>query len=118
MGFNLIDTIKGITEGTINSIFVKEEIEKMAEERLAICRMCPFNSEVAKKNDHDIIRPDEHCLKCGCNLHLKSRYPSAHCPLTPPKWGSLATDEESEKLMELLDKNNNDKNVKDGKESK
>lgn len=111
MGFNLIDTIKGITTGLINTIVVKEEIEKMAEERLAICRRCPFNSEVARANGQNIFRKDEHCLKCGCVLKLKTRYPAAQCPLDIPKWRALANNEESDKIMELLEKNNTDGNI-------
>lgn len=107
--FNLIDTLKGITQGTINSIFLNNEIETMAEERLAICRGCEYNSENQKKAGIQISRPDEHCRKCGCNLHLKTRYPSAQCPLSTPKWRALASDEESEKIMDMLDKNNKNK---------
>lgn len=105
MKFNLIDTLKGITTGIYNSIIINEQIEEMAEERLAICRRCPFNSEVAKANGQNILRKDEHCLKCGCVLKLKTRYPAAQCPLDIPKWKALVTNEESEKIMDLLDKN-------------
>lgn len=100
--------IKGIIEGTRNSIFVKEEVEKVAAERIAICRTCPFNSEVARTNGETILRTDEHCLKCGCNLHLKTRALSAQCPLEPPLWASIASDEETKKIMEVLAKNNED----------
>lgn len=97
--------IKGILEGTRNSIFVKEEVEKVAAERIATCRGCEFNSEVARANDASILRKDEHCLKCGCNLHLKTRALSAQCPLDPPLWTSLASDEETQKILEVLEKN-------------
>lgn len=113
MKFNLIDTLKGVTTGLFNSIVIKEEIEKMATERMAICRTCPFNSEVARANGQRILRQDEHCLKCGCVLKLKTRYPAAQCPLDVPKWRALATDEESEKIMSLLEKNANDESSKE-----
>lgn len=100
--------IKGIIEGVKNSVFIKEEVEHIAEERITICRTCPFNSEVERATGTTILRKDEHCLKCGCNLHLKTRALSAQCPLDPPRWVSLASDEESQKIMELLDKNKED----------
>lgn len=100
--------IKGILEGINNSIFVKDSIEKIAEERISICRTCPYNSEVARANGDSIMRKDEHCLNCGCNLHLKTRALSAQCPLTPPLWTSLASNEESQKILEVLEKNNKD----------
>lgn len=106
----LWETIKGVTQGTFNLLVVKEEIEKMSAERMAICRTCPFNSEVARANGQHIVRQDEHCLKCGCVLKLKTRVPSAHCPLPVPKWTSLASDEESEKIMDLLEKNAENEN--------
>ena len=100
--------IKGILEGAKNSIFIKDEVEAIAKERISICRRCDFNSEVAKEKGENILRGDEHCLKCGCNLHLKTRALSAQCPLDPPKWTALATNEESMKIMEVLEKNNTD----------
>lgn len=98
--------LKGILQGVTNSIFVKDVIEEMAQERLAVCRACPFNSEVARAEGKTIMRKDEHCLDCGCNLHLKSRAPSSECP--QKKWLALATTEESRQIMELLEKNNTD----------
>lgn len=98
--------LKGILEGVKNSVFIQEEVERVAAERIAICRACPFNSEVARANGASILRKDEHCLNCGCNLHLKTRALSAQCPLDPPKWASLATNEEQAELLDLLDTNN------------
>ena len=126
-GFNLIDTIKGITTGAINSLIINEEVEKMASDRISICRSCPYNSENQKKAGVKITRPDEHCVICGCNLHLKTRYPSAHCPKGDPAYGpevaamepgwlSLATDEESAKILELLEKNNTERKNKEHEE--
>ena len=113
MKFNLIDTLKGVTTGLINTINVKEEIEKMAEERMAICRRCSFNSEVARVNGEKIFRTDEHCLKCGCVLKLKTRYPAAQCPLDVPKWTAQLTNEDSDKLMSIIEKQEGDENKED-----
>jgi uncharacterized Fe-S cluster-containing MiaB family protein len=26
------------------------------------------------------------CLLCGCNMTVKTKFRTAHCPFTPPKW--------------------------------
>lgn len=85
-----LNTLKGITEGVLNSIFVKEEVEKVAEERINICRQCPHNSNVRRANGEKMIRPDEFCGQCGCDLYLKTRALNQQCPLD--KWLAL-TDE-------------------------
>ena len=43
--------------------------------RLEICKTC---------DKYD--KASESCRLCGCNLNLKTRLESAHCPDTPPKW--------------------------------
>lgn len=96
--------IKGILEGITNSVFKKEEVEAVAQERLEICRRCEFNSKNAEARGEQIFRSDEHCLSCGCNLYLKTRAMSAQCPLDPPNWESLATDEESQIILKELNK--------------
>lgn len=76
---------KGLLEGAWNSVFVKENIEKIAEERLEICKGCSHNSDHAKKfNNYKTIRPDFHCTLCGCDLHMKTRCLSCECPIK--KW--------------------------------
>ena len=96
--------IKGILEGITNSVFKKEEVEAVAQERLEICRRCEFNSKNAEARGEQIFRSDEHCLSCGCNLYLKTRAMSAQCQLDPPNWESLATDEESQIILKELNK--------------
>lgn len=105
--FNLLDTLKGITEGTFNSLVLNEQVEEIANERFSICRNCPFNSEVAKKNGQKIIRPDEHCMNCGCNLHLKTRAMSQHCPLD--KWLAVTSVEEGSKIDEIIKNTENER---------
>ena len=60
------DLIKGAP------LFVEE---KEVSRRLEICKGCEWF-------DHEQTR----CKKCGCNMNLKTRLESAHCPLDPPKW--------------------------------
>jgi hypothetical protein len=92
--------IKGIIGGLYNSIFIKEEVEKVAKERLNICDHCEYNSENAKLRGYKTIRPDVYCTDCSCNLKLKTRYLSESCPRE--KWMAVASDEEDEKIQNLI----------------
>ena len=78
-----------------------------------ICRTCIWYSENIKDKKYEDLplciqhtkskayikdsqkRNDLHCVNCSCKLELKTRVPAAHCPLTDPKWPSVATDDES-----------------------
>lgn len=46
---------------------------KTANERMAICRACPF-----------LKLPFYRCEKCGCFMDLKTRLDGARCPIG--KW--------------------------------
>lgn len=93
--------IKGILTGAFNSVFVQDSIEKVAEERLAICEVCPDQSENKKKKGYDTFRPDVHCTLCGCNLHMKTRALSQECPVS--KWKAEISTEEEIELDKKLD---------------
>jgi len=94
--------IKGILEGIGNSIWIKEEVEKIAAERIAKCQVCPHYSPNIP--NLQVTRRDKFCTDCGCNMYLKSRALSAQCPLGLPgthfpdeqsKWGPVADDKVS-----------------------
>jgi hypothetical protein len=70
---------------------MKEKIMEVSEERLAICRSCPFHS-----SNFNSIRPDEHCTDCGCSLILKTKCLSCACPQS--KWVAELTPEEEAKF--------------------
>lgn len=88
--------IKHIFEGIKNSIFVKEEVEKIAKERYEFCKVCPKNSSNKVMGDlgpyYTPFIP-EHCTVCACNLHAKVRSLHSECPLDPPKWEALSDQE-------------------------
>lgn len=102
--------IKGIIEGTLNSVFIKEEIEKLSEYRLSICNTCEHYSSNIKKKGLQVLRLDKFCADCGCNMYLKSRKLAAECPLgtrishfplKKQKWTALINDEViSEKIID------------------
>jgi len=56
-----------------------------------ICRNCPENSQ-----QHSSIRPDEHCLICGCTLSAKTACLSCACPLY--KWREVVTSQQEEEM--------------------
>ena len=92
---------KGILEGSWNSILVKDSIEKVAKYRMDICLNCPYNSNAAKRNaGYKTVRPDLHCIQCGCDLHLKTRCLSCACPLK--KWEDYVTQEEEFQITQKL----------------
>jgi len=99
--------VKHILEGIKNSIFVKEEVEKIAQMRHDICKECPKNSTNKDKSDFDpgkyfsSFRPDEHCSMCACNIHAKVRSLHTNCPID--KWPALATPQEAAKIAVVLD---------------
>lgn len=106
--------VNHILEGIKNSVFVKEEVEAIANERYLICSACPKNSKVIKEQKQYFpelkteegsyfseIRPDEHCSMCACNIHAKVRSLHTACPLE--KWLPVATVQEAAKIAAITD---------------
>jgi hypothetical protein len=103
--------LQKLKEGLSNSIFVKEQVEQVAAYRINLCNTCPYYSPNMKKAGKTFVRLDKFCGLCGCNMYLKTRALSAHCPLGDPdksiypgesKWGAVIADEKlSESLLEL-----------------
>ena len=88
-----------IIEGWRNNIFppehLKELIEQTSCERMEFCCICKFNS---KNNKKKLLRPDEHCLECGCTLSAKTKCLSCSCPLKVPKWEAVITEEQENEI--------------------
>lgn len=93
---------KGILEAVKNKHFSSKElrakVKEVSEERLAICKGCPFYSEnnLAAKS---AARFDIYCLACGCNLDYKTSCLSCACPLPQPKWEALVNDVENTEIQ-------------------
>jgi hypothetical protein len=83
--------IKEIFEGWRNNILppeeLKEQIAMVSAERLAICEGCEHHSK-----NHSTVRPDAHCVRCGCTLSAKTKCLSCSCPIK--KWKAVLTDKE------------------------
>ena len=69
------------------------QIEIVSIERTAICDACPNHSK-----NHKTVRPDEHCVSCGCTLSAKTKCLSCSCPNN--KWTAVLTDEEQDVIEE------------------
>lgn len=101
-------SLRGILEGVWNSIFIRDEIEKIANERQEICKGCPLNSDYQKMfNKYKTFRPDYHCTSCGCNIVTKSRAMSNYCPIG--KWMAEMTEEEENELTKKLQEDGKDR---------
>lgn len=79
-------SLKQIYEGWKNHVLPEENekafIEHISKQRIDICNSCEFHSK-----NHLSIRPDVHCVECGCTLSAKTKCLTCECPLK--KW--LAT---------------------------
>lgn len=100
---------KKLIEGIENSLFIKDAIEKIAEERIAICNTCIYYSPNARKKGLlAFVRKDKFCTDCSCNMYLKTRSLAASCPLgsktshypnEQPKWTAVTEDEKASDLL-------------------
>ena len=73
---------KEIFEGWKNVITNNPSVQELAKYRKAVCDSCPSNSTNAKKlSEYKTLRPEEHCVECGCTLIAKQAAPSSSCPL-------------------------------------
>jgi len=75
---------------------LKEKIDEVSEERLAICRACPLHS--SNKEGYKSMRKDEHCTECGCSLLPKTKCLSCECPVD--KWGPELTAEQEKEIQD------------------
>lgn len=82
-------SLKQIYEGWKNHLLpedrMKDFINYVSEERMAICTECEEHSY--NKPEQAMLRPDAHCTNCGCTLAAKTKCLSCECPLK--KWGPI-----------------------------
>jgi len=89
-------------EGITNSVFKREDVEEIAEQRMAVCSTC----QLITHDDKGCMVPgttpccDERQGGCGCSLSLKIRALSSECPLG--KWIAEITEEEEDQLNQKL----------------
>jgi hypothetical protein len=105
MKFNISHVIEGWRNHLFPPERLKELIEETSESRMKICRECEFNSvnmTKAGKSFSSSWRPDEHCTVCFCPLQQATKALHKSCPLDPPKWERVATDDESAEIINAL----------------
>ena len=91
-----------ILEGIANSIYKKEDIEEIAQQRMEICVKC---SLFDLQGVGCMVPGTQPCCNeklggCGCSLSLKTRALSSDCP--KGYWIAELTEEEENKLNEKL----------------
>ena len=86
-----------IYEGWRNKILppekLKDKIAEVSAERIAICDGCDNHSI-----NHKTVRPDAHCVSCGCTLSAKTKCLSCSCPIN--KWQAVLTSEQEGKYKD------------------
>lgn len=84
-----------IYEGWKNNLLPKEslkkKIEEVGKERMDICNKCAHHSK-----NHKTVRPDAHCISCGCTLSAKTKCLSCECPIK--KWTAELSEEKANKI--------------------
>lgn len=87
-----------IYEGWKNNLFpeekMKELIQEVADERMAICNNCDMHSR--NRVGYHSLRPDDHCTNCGCTLSAKTKCLSCECPLS--KWKAVLTPDQEKEI--------------------
>lgn len=91
-----------ILEGITNSVFKKEDVEHIAEQRMSICQACSLYDF---KGIGCMLPGTQPCCNvkeggCGCSLRLKTRALSSDCP--KGKWSAELTEEEEDQLKQKL----------------
>lgn len=91
--------LKQVLEGFKNDWFPPEELRQLitdtSEERLAICKGCPFNSTPGR------ISSLSRCLDCKCFLTKKTKCLSCQCPQN--KWQAIVTEDEDKIINKALE---------------
>jgi hypothetical protein len=102
-------SLSKIYEGWKNKLFpashMKQLIEDTSKERMSHCNKCLFNSDIRKeKLGYKSVRPDVHCVNCGCTLSAKTRCLSCSCPEN--LWEALVTRAEEDEIKIDIDNEN------------
>jgi hypothetical protein len=90
-----------ILEGITNSIFKREDVEQIAQQRMQVCMNCAL---LDMQGDGCMVPGTQPCCNqdkggCGCSLSFKTRSLSSCCPHPEgPKWDAEMTQEEEDQL--------------------
>lgn len=90
-----------IVSGIWNTLFPTKYIERVAQERITICKtnVCGFYDELGVM-ENTIVKNKPACGGCGCNAEYKTHSLSSWCYLKDlgktPLWDSVMTEQEEE----------------------
>lgn len=95
---------KQIFQGIKNTFFKHEDIERIAFDRLSICKSC---TNFDDKGYYCLMPGTQPCCGiCGCKLAFKTRSLSSECPHPDgAKWKSYMTQEEEDKYYKEINYN-------------
>ena len=86
----------------MNSIFKKEDVEIIANDRMKICADCVHIDHTGSKCDVPGTQPC--CGKCGCSLKFKLRSLSSGCGDEKyPRWNAVLSEKEEDALKESIE---------------
>ena len=91
-----------ILEGVTNSIFKKEDVEEIAQQRMQICEKCALYDVQGVGCMVVGTHPccNEKLGGCGCSLGFKTRSLSSECP--KGDWKAELTQEEEDLINQKL----------------
>ena len=91
-----------ILEGVTNSIFKKEDVEQIAQQRMQICEKCALYDVQGVGCMVGGTAPccNEKLGGCGCSLGFKTRSLSSDCP--KGHWKAEVTQEEEDLINQKL----------------
>lgn len=88
-----------IWEGIKNSMFKKEHVEQIADQRMKICEACPHIDKEGSKCFAPGTQPC--CGLCGCKLTFKVRSLASSCD--DKRWDAMLTGDQEDKLYNDID---------------
>jgi hypothetical protein len=91
-----------IIEGITNSVFKREDVEEIAQQRMQICMNCALYDV---QGDGCMVPGTQPCCNekmggCGCSLGFKTRSLSSACP--KGYWDAELNEHEEDQLNEKL----------------
>lgn len=90
-----------ILEGIMHSVFKREDVELIANERLSVCKSNKCGHyDPEGTSPAAVVKGAPSCASCGCKLQWKTRALSDECPLG--YWGAVLSQTEESVLKEKL----------------
>lgn len=99
---NIWKNKKAILEGLKNNMFKTDHVEKIHDERLEICKGCPFYDPEGK-SEKAVLKGKPSCASCGCPMATKLRSLTTDCP--EGFWSHITDSELADKIEKQIHDN-------------